>query len=172
MLLVPSMILDISFSFLFMLSAYHKLVDLRGFREVLYKEGIVNSKLLLVLPALVIGSELYIVLGYAGGWMQRTTSFFTLSLLVIFSAYLIVLRRQEGVGCKCFGDNSALNRYPLVRNGVLLSLVAIDMNLTSYHYVWHETVIVLLFNSAVLMYYLVYKNVKSINRLKTIGIDR
>jgi len=171
-LLVLGIILDLSFSFLFLLSVYHKWTDLRGFRDTLLKAGIVNSRLLSILPIVVIASELCIVLGYAGGWIAWATSSFTAAVLVAFSIFLLVQRRQGGTGCKCFGSESSLNRYPLTRNTVLLALVAIHMILPAYRYAWHETIVFLLLISAVLMFYLASENVKRIRKLKLIGAEQ
>lgn len=119
-----SFLIDWTMVIIFSLSFFSKLFTFDNFILHIQSYKILPRKWASFSAALILIIEICLVIGFAVGDFVLT-NILTILLLVAFS--IILTRKKELGECNCFGDISWLNRLPLLRNAILILLLAIDV---------------------------------------------
>ncbi|GIQ67295.1 hypothetical protein DUZ99_09055 [Xylanibacillus composti] len=122
----------------FSLSFFSKLFTFDNFILHIRSYKIVPSKWVAYSATIILIIEMLIVLGFAVGDVVLT-NMTTILLLVAFSVMLKL--KKETDDCGCFGDISWLNRLPLLRNAILIFLVAIDLFIHTREFMFGQNII-------------------------------
>lgn len=126
--------MNISYSFnivialFFMLAFSMKIRSLKNFELEIASYNIIPIKLVPLTSLLVIIIESYIIIAFIfeqfGYWKQVIC----ILLLIIFSVLTWTKSRKTTNNlCSCFGSVSFLNKFPLIRNIILISLSIISI---------------------------------------------
>lgn len=118
---------DLILSLVFFASFYTKASNVADFRLSIASYRVLPGRLLTPAVYAVLAAELMLFAAYMTGTLPFWKEGVSALLLIGFTVLLLVKRRKkagEDGACSCFGTVRWLNRYPVTRNAVLLSLVA------------------------------------------------
>ncbi|MFS0838080.1 MauE/DoxX family redox-associated membrane protein [Paenibacillus sp. 1P03SA] len=121
-------ILDMTMSVLFFLPFYIKAMRFRNFRIELYSYGSLPRPLVPAAAFAVLSLECALFITFACGLFEGWKEPAAIILLGAFAYFSWRKTKLTGVdACACYGDIAFLNRSPVYRNAILISLLAVDM---------------------------------------------
>lgn len=107
---------------IFSLSLYSKLVDPSDILEEIQTLKIVPSSLLKLGYYILLFVEVLIIFCFIFDFLYFSREIFTIVILLFFSATILLKRKRTNItSCSCFGENNILNKFPLLRNSILIS---------------------------------------------------
>ena len=113
-------------SIIFFSSLSMKARNLYNFKLEISTYALLPHRLVGIASYMVIITETFIVITYLFGWLNGWR-LLCVSMLFIFSiATWIKKRNTEQKICSCFGSISILNRFPLLRNIIMIFLVLVS----------------------------------------------
>ncbi|MNO44619.1 hypothetical protein D3C76_348660 [compost metagenome] len=128
-------------SIIFFLSFSMKAHNLYNFKLEISTYGILPHRLIGTASYMVIITEAFIVISYLFDWFSGWRQFFCVCMLIIFSiATWIKNRNTQQKSCSCFGSIFILNRFPQLRNIVLISLVLLSYYLPKTTFTFFESI--------------------------------
>lgn len=131
-------IIDILIFLTFFLSFYSKVQNVIGFGVEIASYRIFNFQSSRFFAYLVLFAELSLLICYWLDRFQFIRSVTVISLLILFSLFALHKKRKLKVNtCSCFGDIDFLNKYPVLRNMVLIILVVIGFSIGHYWDIVH-----------------------------------
>ncbi|OAB42021.1 MauE/DoxX family redox-associated membrane protein [Paenibacillus glacialis] len=120
-------ILDLTIAVLFFIPFYMKLRSYEGFKLEIYSYGVLSPSLLSLGATIVLIVELLLFFFFATGLANGIKHLMGIGLLVVFTFLTWRKKRITGLEtCACYGSISFLNRFPIYRNLVLITLLLID----------------------------------------------
>ncbi|WP_430691875.1 MauE/DoxX family redox-associated membrane protein [Paenibacillus woosongensis] len=127
-MLLLSFFIKVVFGLVFIISLYFKAVDITDIKQEITELKLVPT--ILIKPSIycLLAAELFVSFSFLFDLLYFWREIFTIILLLFFS-FTILLKRKKtsSISCSCFGKDSILNRKPLLRNSILISLCFINL---------------------------------------------
>ncbi|TYP73146.1 MauE/DoxX family redox-associated membrane protein [Paenibacillus methanolicus] len=128
---IAAYMLDMVMAALFFLAAFSKLgSSFADFRLSIVSYRVLPIRLVTLAASGVLAAEFALFLLYGFGLLFIWKDLFALLLFAFFTAMLFRKRRLKenaDSSCSCFGRIQALNRYPVLRNGLLMALTSVRL---------------------------------------------
>ncbi|MVO98599.1 hypothetical protein EDM21_03455 [Paenibacillus sp. N10] len=119
-------------SILFFIPFYIKLFRFPSFRIEMFSYGVLPRSLLTLAAVVVITVEFILFVLFATGLLDGWKELAAASLLAVFALFSWRKTKMTGIdGCACYGDISFLNRFPVLRNLILIGLLVLNLLLQS-----------------------------------------
>lgn len=130
---------DISIFIVFFLSFYSKVQNIMGFGVEISSYRIVSFQLSKLFAYLVLILELLIILCYWAELFPFTRNLVVAGLLLVFSLLTLYKRRKLKItSCNCFGEIEFLNKFPISRNLILVSIIILGYTINHHWVEVHE----------------------------------
>ncbi|WP_232242581.1 MauE/DoxX family redox-associated membrane protein [Paenibacillus sp. GSMTC-2017] len=111
---------------LFFAAFYSKVSKINNFQLSIASYRLLNEKYLAFAAISVLTAEFLLFVAFASGAVLYIKEIGAIVMLVAFTFSLIWKRSKakgEATTCTCFGSMNGLNRFPIIRNLILLALV-------------------------------------------------
>ncbi|MFB0828405.1 MauE/DoxX family redox-associated membrane protein [Brevibacillus laterosporus] len=121
---VLSYVIDMIIAVVFFLSFYMKVYHFHDLRLQIHSYQIIPYQLTAISACLLLISEISIfllfVIGIAYIWKE-------ILVILMLSSFILFIKRKrkisEAADCGCFGKVDSLNKYPIIRNLILIALL-------------------------------------------------
>ena len=112
----------------FVVSAITKMLSIDSFEIFIFGFGIFSLNISFLIARLVISAEIFLGLMLIFGWRQKLTVILSLSMLAVFTVFIIYLiQSSKADHCYCFGDIIEMsNPVSIIKNIVLAVLLYIS----------------------------------------------
>lgn len=128
-LIILSLIINISFSSLFLLSIVGKLTNLKDTRLMVLSYGVLPQRFAYAAVTLLLVAECALLLLFVADEWKLARDIAAIGTLFIFSIAIVNKRKsnnRDSAGCACIGSVDTLNKYPLTRNALLIVILLAD----------------------------------------------
>ncbi|MGE6574151.1 MauE/DoxX family redox-associated membrane protein [Paenibacillus xylanexedens] len=118
-------LIDLILFIIFFKSLFHKIVESHDFIYEVYiilkKKAILAYFSIVAIESLLLFCIFFNILPWK--------SFIAFGLLLMFTFYLLFFNKKNGSNCICFGRESKLNNYPILRNIILIFVVTVQYSI-------------------------------------------
>ncbi|MEY8741548.1 MauE/DoxX family redox-associated membrane protein [Bacillales bacterium AN1005] len=158
-----STIINITISSVFFASFYMKAKAPVLLRCEIYSYHLIKVKHIKIVGYLFLLLELVISIIFIFDLFQWFKYLFCILLLLFFCVLILKKQKEEGKqvqSCNCFGEMKLLNKYPLIRNSILIIFLVLQFFLPNQDYILGYKFILLLMVILVVVYYDLYAHIK------------
>lgn len=132
---------------IFILSFYSKIKNVKSFSYDVLSYEVTPKRLVSVSVMIILLLEFFLFIAYAYNLFYPYKEFITLLVLLFFSTIVLIKRKKKGdtSSCSCFGNLSLLNKFPLIRNILLIVYVLFHsiVNKSEHYYFIQGTILLL-----------------------------
>jgi len=115
--------LDLILAFMFFLSSYMKLKNPHEFRIEIISYGLISNKMIKTKAIIIILLEILLAVALVCNYMVFQITIIGILLLLFFTLANVRKKRlHKNVECNCFGTVKILNKFPNLRNFLLMAL--------------------------------------------------
>ena len=158
-----STVINIIISTVFFASFYMKAKAPILLRCEIYSYHLIKEQHIKIVGYLFLLMELAISIIFVFDLFQWYKYIFCILLLLFFCVLIFKKQKEEGEkvqSCNCFGEMKFLNKYPLIRNSILIIFLVLQFFLPNPDYVLEYKFILLLIVILAIVYYDLYVQIK------------
>ncbi|WP_352223218.1 MauE/DoxX family redox-associated membrane protein [Bacillus sp. SM2101] len=155
-MLYVSPIINSIISAVFFISFYMKVKSIPTLKCEIYSYRLLKNDFISISSYLLLAIELLLSISFIFNLFGFLKNIFCIGLLLFFCFILIRKKKQEEIDrsdCSCFGEMKFMNKYPLIRNIVLIFILITQTLLPSYSFSSQINLILLLIIMQLIVYY-------------------
>ncbi|MGZ9586634.1 MauE/DoxX family redox-associated membrane protein [Paenibacillus marinisediminis] len=125
--------INLLIALLFSLSFISKIKEIKNFKFEIISYILAPEILITLLVYIILFLEFFFIVAFSTGILQITKEIIAIITLLIFTWFTWRKNRKSKTNtCSCFGSIGFLNKFPLLRNFMILSLLVIGLYLPRY----------------------------------------